>query len=239
MQNKENEDVLISVIIPCFNYGMYIDHAIASIKAQTHKAFEIIIVDDGSTDEYTRDKLRALHDPMVRIIRTENNGPAAARNVGFTYARGKYILLWDADDLFHETFTEKALTILTHYPRIGAVSSWALCFGDEDYTWYPIGGSVENFMQSTTSPACALVRPEAWMDAEGFDERYLVGYEDWDFWIRITKKNWLVYIIPELLYYYRQKKQSRVKETFKRHIEIYEHIVARHPDVFTVTEILN
>jgi len=239
MENKDNKDILISVIIPCFNYGMYIDHAIASIKAQTHKPFEIIIIDDGSTDEYTSDKLLALRDSTVRIIRTENKGPAAARNIGFAYASGNFILLWDADDLFHETFSEKALAILSHYPRIGAVSSWALCFGDEDYTWYPIGGSVENFMYSTTSPACALVRREAWIDADGFDERYLVGYEDWDFWIRITKKNWLVYIIPELLYYYRQKKQSRVKETFKRHVEIYEQIVEKHPDVFNVTGILN
>lgn len=223
----------VSVIVPCHNHGIYLADTIASIQAQTYRALEILIVDDGSTDEFTLRQLERYNNDVIHVIASSQNGPAAARNIGFKNARGKYLLLWDADDLFHSTFTEKAVNILNNFPKIGAVSSWALCFGFEDYIWYCTGGGLENFKNSTTCPVCSLVRRDAWTNTGGFDESYRIGYEDWDFWIRLTKQNWLVYIIPEILFYYRQKRNSRVRDTFIQHASIYEQLVLKHPDVFS------
>ena len=222
----------VSAIVPCYNYGIYLDSVINNIRSQVYRPSEIIVVDDGSTELLTIEKLSGLKHENVEVITTKNHGPAAARNRAFEKSKGDYLLLQDADDFFHESFVEKAVDVLNNNPRIAAVSSWTLCFGDEDYIWYPQGGTIGNFLNSTTCPACALVRREAWVESGGFDESFRVGYEDWDFWIRITKNNWLVYIIPELLFYYRQKPSSRVKETFARHEEIYKVIRSKHPDVF-------
>lgn len=223
---------IVSAIIPCYNYGIYLDSVIRNIKAQSYPPREIIIVDDGSTDQLTIDKLSAWKLENVDVITTPNRGPAAARNAAFERSSGDYLLLQDADDLFHASFVEKALEVLNDNPRVAAVSSWTLCFGHEDYIWYPQGGSLGNFLKSTTCPACALVRREAWVESGGFDESFRIGYEDWDFWIRMTKRNWQIHVIPELLFYYRQKPSSRVKETFARHEEIYQVIRSKHPDVF-------
>jgi glycosyltransferase involved in cell wall biosynthesis len=223
----------VSVIVPCHNHGIFLDDTIASIRSQTHQPLEILIVDDGSNDEFTLRQLERYHGGIIYVIRSTHNGPAAARNLGVQNAKGEYLLFWDADDLFHSTFTEKAINILKHFPRVGAVSSWALCFGFEDYIWYCTGGDLENFKNSTTCPVCSLVRRAAWAHAGGFDESYRIGYEDWDFWIRLTKKDWLVYIIPDILFYYRQKRNSRVKDTFIQHTSIYQHLVRSHPDVFS------
>lgn len=223
----------IITIIPCYNHGIYLDNTLQSLYNQTFKKIKIIIVDDGSDDLYTLsvyDRLKS--NSNITIIYKTNSGPAAARNLGFNHLISSFILIIDADDMIESTFVEKALKVMEMNPNVGAVSAWALCFGFEDYVWYPQGGTLKDFLLSTTCPSCALIRREAWLSAEGFDESFIIGYEDWDFWIRLTKKGWIVYIINEILYYYLQKAKSRVTETFSRHAEIYKVIVEKHPDVF-------
>lgn len=141
-------------------------------------------------------------------------------------------MLIDADDQIDSSFVEKALDILKNFKTIGAVSSWAVCFGYEDFIWYPQGGTIKDFVYSTTCPSCALVRRETWIDTGGFDESFLIGYEDWNFWIDVTKRGWVIFIIQELLYFYMQKENSRVKVTFSKHDEIYKIISEKHPDIF-------
>jgi len=234
MNDPKHDIILVSAIVPCHNFGLYIHHTVDSLLSQTPGVNEIIIVDDGSTDEFTLEQLKKYEDhPLVRVIYSENLGPSSARNIGFSHSQGRYLLLCDGDDMFREDFVAKAVTLLDDYPLLGAVSSWTLCFGEVDFVWFPMGGSVQNFISSITCPCAGLVRREAWVDSGGFDVSYKIGYEDWDFWLRVTKKGWLIHIIPELLFYYRQKKESRVKNTFQNHDEIYkDQIMQNHPDVF-------
>ena len=88
----------VSVIIPCYNQGRYLDDAITSVLVQTYQNFEILIVDDGSTEPETIEILQDYQQPKTRIIRTENQGVATARNLGIAQAQGTYILPLDADD---------------------------------------------------------------------------------------------------------------------------------------------
>ena len=102
---------LISLIIPCYNYGQYISEAIESVLKQTYQNFEIIVIDDGSTEELTKQVVSELNYPKSKVIRQENRGLSAPRNGGIREARGEFIVPLDADDKLHPTFLQKCLLI--------------------------------------------------------------------------------------------------------------------------------
>jgi glycosyltransferase involved in cell wall biosynthesis len=112
---------LVSIIIPSYNYGRYILQAVMSCLYQTYKNLEVIVVDDGSTDN-TKETLQAIKDRIVYIYQT-NQGVSAARNKGLELARGEFIAFLDADDYLTEDSVETRLNILLAYPDIGIVFS--------------------------------------------------------------------------------------------------------------------
>lgn len=228
------KDHLVSVIIPCYNYGIFIDDAINSIMNQTYSNIEIIIVDSGSDDHRTLRKLKYIKKKGIKVIFLKNKiFPSTARNIGFREAKGNYILPLDADDILDKTFIEKAIKCITTVPECGAVSCTTLYFGYEDGMLFYTGGYIENILYSLGSTVCALIRREVWEQINGFDEEMVLGYEDWDFWIRMTKKGWRIDIIPETLFFYRQKEASRVQNVFSKHEELYDFIKVKHADVYT------
>lgn len=101
----------VSVVIPLYNKGKYIDRALSSVLAQTRQPLEIIVVDDGSTDDGP-ERVLNFTDPKITLIRQENKGPGASRNAGLAKARGKYIAFLDADDEWLPTFLERGLSFL-------------------------------------------------------------------------------------------------------------------------------
>lgn len=223
---------MVSAIIPCHNYGKYLDFTVDSVLQQTYKDVEIIIVDDGSTDEFTIEKLSHYDRPRTKVIRQSQGYPAAARNNGFRHAQGEFILVIDSDDLLEETFLEKAVRIMEEDPIAGAVSSYVLKFGYNDCIWRPAGGGIENFKYKINCGSAALVRRKAWEDAGGYNESFIENYEDWNFYIDITKRGWVIRIIPELLFYYRTKPQSRVNDLESQHGKLMQRIMTLHPEVY-------
>ena len=119
----------VSVIIPCFNQGLYLDEAVESVLAQTFQDFEILVVDDGSTDEATIKMLKDYARPKTRVIHTDNQGLSMARNNGILEARGDYILPLDADDKIGPGYLEEAVRILDQHRDIGIVYCEAAFFG--------------------------------------------------------------------------------------------------------------
>ena len=109
---------LVSIIMPTYNYGRFIADAIGSIMRQTVQDFEIIVVDDGSTDE-TPAILASLANPRLTVVRQENAGTPAARNRGRSVARGAYISWLDADDTWRPNFLERHLAVLEAEPELG------------------------------------------------------------------------------------------------------------------------
>jgi glycosyltransferase involved in cell wall biosynthesis len=101
----------VSVVIPLYNKGKYIERALSSVLAQTLSPLEIIVVDDGSTDDGP-ERVLNFNDPKIILIKQENKGPGAARNAGLAIARGKYIAFLDADDEWLPTFLERGLSLL-------------------------------------------------------------------------------------------------------------------------------
>jgi len=222
----------VSVIIPCFNQGQYIDDAVNSILKQTYQDFEIIIVNDGSTEDLTINKLKIYDQPKTRVIHTPNLGLSAARNNGIKIGRGEYILVLDADDSFEPTFLDKAVSHLDKHPEIGVVTCGIHSFGEEEWTSFPTGGDVTAFFFKSNSCGNALFRKKCWEDAGGYDEHMKEGYEDWNFWLAVTKKGWKVYSIPELLFNYRTSKTSMVKESYKKNAELIRQLVSNHKEIF-------
>ena len=126
---------LLSVVIPCFNYGRYIKEAIDSVMSQTFLDYEIIIVDGGSTDNGTTALLHRLKNSVIKVFfRTERHLPGDNRNYGIERAQGKYICCLDPDDFLMPTYFEKALYILETY-RHDVVYPSVQCFGERNETW--------------------------------------------------------------------------------------------------------
>ena len=122
---RADQDRLVSVITCCYNMEAYIGETIRSVQAQTYPDWEMIVVDDGSTDgSAAAVQALAENEPRIRLIRQENRGSAAARNVGIRAARGRYIALLDADDLWHPDFLEKQLSFMADRQAVCVFASY-------------------------------------------------------------------------------------------------------------------
>jgi GT2 family glycosyltransferase len=221
----------VSVIVPCYNLGQYIDEAVDSVLAQTCQDFEIIIVNDGSTDAATNERLHDYPHPRTRVIATENRGLAAARNLGITVARGAYVCALDADDRLAPTYLEKATRILDADPSVAFVSSWLETFGDESWVWKQERCDLPTLLGECTVCTAALVRIAALHDIGGYDEAMPEqGYEDWDLWISLVERGFRGVIIPEVLFHYRQRagSMSSICCSGEAHLKLMRYLVEKH-----------
>lgn len=222
---------LISVVIPCYNDGAYLPETIDHLKRQTLQDFEIIIVNDGSSDERTLKILSELEKDNIKVLHKENGRMSSARNYGVKHAKGHYIAALDADDYFDATFFQKAVDILKREENTAVVTSYIQLFGEFKKVSKPRGGNEYNFLFSNQCPACAMVRARCWNEVGGYDEAMKNGYEDWEFYIRITQKGWTVHVIPEKLLFYRQTKKSTHKnDTLPNRAPLISYIVDKHSD---------
>ena len=135
MKLKGKNDNLISVIMPCHNDGLYIEEAVESLRQQTWKDIELIIIDDGSDDGSTVGIIESLVFPRKTILHTNHIGPAAARNRGIQEAGGKYILPLDADDKIDPEYIRRAVETMQSEPEVGIVYCHADLFGEASGKW--------------------------------------------------------------------------------------------------------
>lgn len=226
-----SQQPLISVVIPCYNDGAYLPETVTRVRQQTLQDFEIIIVNDGSTDQNTLEILDKLSLENITVLHKENGRMSSARNYGVKHAKGKFIAALDADDYFHPSFFEKAVRILEANENVATVTSYIQLFGEFRKLSKPRGGNEYNFLFSSQCPACAMVRKVCWDAVGGYDEKMIYGYEDWEFYIRITQRGWTIHVIPEKLLFYRQTKKSTHKnDTITHRRELINYIVDKHRD---------
>ena len=224
----------VSVLLPCFNHGAFIDESLNSVLAQTCQDFEVVIVDDGSTDPETVEKLSSCSLPRVRVLRTENRGLPAARNHAARHASGAVYCALDADDRLAPTWFEKALRVLDEQPSVSFVSHWLETFGDERWTWTPAQCDLPALLARNAVNGAALVRREAFEAAGGYDESMREGCEDWDFWLRLVESGRAGWIVPEVLFYYRRRADSMSRmmlqeAAYRRPLDV---LVAKHASFY-------
>jgi glycosyltransferase involved in cell wall biosynthesis len=200
----------VSVVIPVFNAGRDLLQALRSVSGQTFAEHELVLVDDGSTDPLT---VKLLDDartrPNVTLHRTENRGPAAARNLGIEHARAPYILPLDADDWLDASYLAKTVPILDAEPDVGVVHTWVGLVGGHHGTWKTGPFSLPELLSRCTLHVTSLYRRELWRQAGGYDGRFRESAEDWDLWLGAAGRGWTGRCVPEVLCYYRRSPQSR------------------------------
>ncbi|MBW1698264.1 MAG: glycosyltransferase [Deltaproteobacteria bacterium] len=200
----------VSVVIPCYNQGRFLDEAVDSVLAQTFDDFEIIVVNDGSTDPDTIELLSQYDRPKTRVIHTPNRGLASARNTGIQEAKGEYILPLDADDRIGREYLEKAVRILDSDPAVGIVYCMAEFFGQKTGPWDLPDFSLERMLVDNLIFCSGFFRKSDWERVGGYDPNMMYGWEDWDFWLSIIELNRKVIRIPEILFFYRSMENSMI-----------------------------
>jgi glycosyltransferase involved in cell wall biosynthesis len=220
-QEKWPEDrPLISVVIPSFNYGRYLEETVDSVLSQTFQDFEIIVTDGGSTDEHTLGVLRSFQKPKTNVY--FNGGRHLLgdnRNLGISRARGKYICCLDSDDKLKPTYLEKALFLLETY-HYDIVSTSVQCFGDSNLFWQVAARpSLEEITKGNQFSVVAVYVKQMWEKAQGYHDwglgRDLVA-EDWDLWVRMMALGARAINIREALMLYRVHDASLSKQSHVR-----------------------
>lgn len=222
----------ISIIIPCYNDHLYIEQAVDSARAQTWPEKEIIVVDDGSNKK-TKTKLRSLAQKIDKLISQENKGVSAARNKGIAVATGDFILILDSDDYYEKEFCEKAIPFFDDDPAVRIVTCYARWFRtNNDFREFkPDGGELKNFLIKNCALS-AIFRKRDFEFSGGYDEKMLTGYEDWEFYIRLLKTGGYAEVIPETLFNYRNKENSRNKKANLAKYAITEYIYNKHAELY-------
>jgi glycosyltransferase involved in cell wall biosynthesis len=220
----------VSVVIPCFNLGRFVDEAVDSVLAQTFSDYEILVVDDGSTDVETRERLARYHKPATRVLRTSNHGLPAAKNAGIADTTGQYICALDADDRLEPDMLEKSVAALEQDPGLAFVSHWLRYFGDATGEWTPDRCDFPALLDMNTVNGAALVRRAAVQAVGGYDESFKSGCEDWDFWITLVERGFKGMILPEVLFNYRRRPASMSRTMLERegHPALYARLVRKH-----------
>ena len=242
MKQKGKNDNLISVIMPCHNDGLYIEEAVESLRQQTWKDIELIIIDDGSDDGSTVGIIESLVFPRKTILHTNHIGPAAARNRGIQEAGGKYILPLDADDKIDPEYIRRAVETMQSEPEVGIVYCHADLFGEASGKWDLPDYNLRSELLDNVIFVTAVFRKEDWETVGGFCEDFRAGMEDYDFWLSLLGLGRQVYQLEETYFHYRIKPTSRttrfqhsyadVQDTYVRLYERHRAFYAENMDEY-------
>ena len=223
----------VSVIMPCFNHGEFLAEAVDSVTHIGLDEFELIVVDDGSTDEPTREELDKLVAQGIKVVRQENKGLAAARNAGILASQGEFILPLDADDRLRPGWIERGIRTLDSHPKVGVIYGDAQCFGARSDRWI-VGPYVrDQLLRWNYIHACALYRRTVWEQNRGYDGTMPVqGLEDWDFWLGAMKHGWQFVYVPEVVFDYRIAEGSMITRTYGFEKQVEEFIAIKHGNLY-------
>jgi glycosyltransferase involved in cell wall biosynthesis len=227
----------VTVVVPCYNGARFIDQLMATLKGQTFRDFETIIVDDGSGEE-TRAKLASL-GPDVKVIHQVNQGPGAARNTGIKAARADIILALDCDDQLDPTFLEETVAAMKAAP-----DDVGLLFTHERLSGLRQGVEPRYFklfdqLFINRVPSCLMMRKEAWRKAGGYDDAMREGYEDWEFTIAVAAAGYRCLVIPKPLFTYRVSNDGLLlRLSSKMHAELWSRIRRKHHALYRLPTLL-
>jgi len=230
MQNGNHNSAelpLVSIIIPAYNVAAYIGDALRSVFIQDFKSYEVIVVDDGSTDTPELEKVLAPYRDRIHYIRQKNRGISAARNAGLRVARGKLIALLDADDVWREGKLTEQLSFMDH-SQFDMIYADALLIGDVPW---PAGTTFMDRSPSegpvtlnslldlkvTVVVSTVIMRKDLVEQVGGFDEEDRNLTEDFDLWLRLARAGARIGYQRKVLAEYRYRSDSISASRIKLH----------------------
>ena len=207
----------VSIIMPAYNAEKYIDEAIDSVISQTFANWELIIVNDGSTDD-TQKIVEAYvsSDTRIKLINQENKRLGAARNEGIKNAKGEWVAFLDADDLWVDVKLEKQLAAAAVYPDAGVIFTNGFTFYQDDLKTAKPYGAVAGYYSATAAykleytgnyiPVLSVMVKRTHINNTGLQDESpaIYGCEDWDYWLRLAIQGVAFYGMEEKLFYYRK-----------------------------------
>jgi glycosyltransferase involved in cell wall biosynthesis len=233
--------MLVSAVIPAYNYARFVGRAIDSVFAQTYENIECIVVDDGSTDDTPA--VLAAYGDRIRMLRQQNRGLSAARNAGITMARGECVALLDADDEWLPEKLAKQVALLQARPEVAVVGcGWNAVDSDGKFLFkvqLPAPGPGEDAVRGIAlrkrwvcgSASAAVIRRHV-LDEVGLFDETLTAAEDWDMWLRIGAEHKIANV-PEVLLRIFHHFTGTFRNATKMEVnqqKVYEAAVRRWPD---------
>ena len=228
---------LISVIIPCYNQGEYLKEAVTSVLNQEYDNIEIIVVDDGSTDQKTLQILNNFKFPKSRLIRQKNSGLSIARNTGIDSSNGSYIIPLDCDDKLNSNYISKCISYIKRNPGIGIVYTNIKVFGDYDDKVKLNQIDNISLLYKNSVSVTAFFKRSVFEDIKrknnyGYNPNMVGGYEDWDFWISALESGYTFKYLDEDIFLYRKHGPSMIDSAEKKHDVLFSQIIKNHEDSY-------
>lgn len=233
-------NIILSIIIPCYNQGHFLEEALSNLVDLKPHDFEVIVVNDGSNDGKTPnliDDLVAKYSNYfaIKAMHQQNQGLAMARNNAIANAKGAYIAPLDADNKLVPDFIEKAIKILEEHKEYSIVHGNPIFFGDNDLKRH---FKVESFdlikmLRENYFDACSVYRKEVWLKNNGYDALMpKMGHEDWEFWLHAYVNGFKFKYLNEPAFYYRIVSDSMLTQTVKKGNENQTYIFSKHAVLF-------
>ena len=224
---------LVSVIIPCYNQGEFLEECLISVFASTYKHIEVIVINDGSKDN-SLEIITSLNTKYnFTLLDQVNSGPSIARNNGILVSKGNYILPLDADDKIGRSYIADAVIQLDTNYKTGIVYCKSEFFGEKDGEWKLPNYSFEQMLTQNLIFNCALFRRKDYDKTSGYNPNMKEGWEDWDFWLTLIELGIEVERIDEIGFYYRIRNNSRERSLDKEKVSrLRKQIYINHLDLY-------
>jgi len=220
---------LVSIIIANYNYGRFLGEAIQSALDQTYPAVEVLLVDDGSTD----DSLEVASRYPIQVHARNHDGVSATRNFGAAQSRGEFLLFLDADDRYEPRTVATLLAALRAAPASVAYAyCQQQCFGDEDHIYASKVFTPKALISGPFVNICSLIRREAFEALGGWDPTWRNGLEDYELWVRMLHHGWHGMLVPEPLHLYRRHGRSLNDEANRRLVQLRWRLRLTYPGLF-------
>lgn len=239
---------LLSVIVPFYNLGRFLPQALESVFSIDYPNYEVILIDDGSTDATSLEVLVQMQTryPALQVFRQQNTGLSAVRNLGSHLAKGEFITFVDADDMVDSTYYTQAIALLNRYKNVAYISSWMRLFGEVDGVKAYFASSLPILLLDNTQCHACIIRKNVFLAFGQNSPEMRNGMEDHDFWINLADYGYFSINIPEPYYHYRISAGSMSASfgrdaTRYRQTSLYELLESRHPALFQTysSEIFN
>jgi glycosyltransferase involved in cell wall biosynthesis len=228
----EGEAPRVSIIVTCFNSGATLRSTVESIDADGAEPIELVVVDDGSTDDRTRGVLGSLEDSGIRVIRQVNVGQAAATMAGLAATSAAYVMRFDSDDLMEPGAVAALADALDANEQASAVWGDVQTFGTTTFV-IPTALGLDPWLITYTNCVLGsgvLFRRSALLETGGW--QLSTGFEDWDLWMALAERGHSALHIDRVVFRYRRDGTGRNARADPHVNEYFETLRSRHPALF-------
>lgn len=226
----------ISIIITNYNLGEYIDDAVESALNQKYENFDVYLVNDGSTEELSKQKVKEYLEQQSEkfiVIDKKNEGLVKSRNYAASLSDAEYFAFLDGDDIYREDFLAKTIEVFEKSnDKLGFVTSDYKYFGNYDVDIILPEPSILSMLIKNSAHTASLISRKAFEEVKGYDFQF-TGYMDWDLWLSLIEKGYSWKVVREPIFNYRVRDGSMVTKSIQRFDDLFSLIIKKHKKLYS------